>query len=332
MELSRLESLPTELIQNIFLHCLEFNLPLSSIYLARALSDHAIYTWLLRLAFTSTVSDFIVTAPDYLPAPLSFHLQRDLQPQPQPETDTQPEPEPEYTLKNRILACRWCTLSLLREGQREFLKRVALHIQREYILDTKDHDALSSIERRFEDLVLKPGVYAPDPMRVDLALSAKLPGRKRRRSIYVLLDFGAVLVGGSVHKFPNIDLTGAARVPDRLLCAPWTDRKMEFLRLLLLSGAHIDEGIDFDRSHALLDRVVADRDFVTFQRLLDMGTRRKVSKDTEPWPLLARHFRLALKYADDHGDDRFVRLLVDQWWDSVPDDVQLKEDLLSSYS
>lgn len=311
--LSRLESLPNELIQTIFLYCLEFNLPRSSIHLARALSDHTIYTWLLRLAFTSTISDSIVTK-EYLPPPLCFDsLSMDAR----------------YTLKNRILDCRWCTLSLLREGQKEFLKRVTAQNQRDYVFEAKDHDALSSVERRFEDLVQKSGVYAPDPMRVDLAVSARVPGRKRRCSIYVLLDFGAVLVGGSVHKFPSNDSAVSARVPDRLLTAPWTDRKLEFLRLLLLSGAHVDEGEEFERSQVVLAQVFRERDFVTFQRLLDMGTRRMVSKDTEPWPLLAQHFRLALKFADEH-DDRFVRLLVDQWWDSVPDDIQLKEDLLRS--
>lgn len=311
--LSRLESLPTELLQNIFLRCLEFNLPRSSIYLARALSDHTIYTWLLRLAFTSTISDFIVTN-DYLPPFLSFHsLSVDAR----------------CALKNLILDCRWCTLSLLREGQREFLKRVIAQKQREYVFDAKDNDALSSVARRFEDLVLKSGVYAPDPRRFDLKVSARVPGRKRRCSICVLLDFGAVFVGGNVHRFPSIDLMVSARVPDRLLCPPWTERKLEFLRLLLLSGAHVDEGVELERSQLVLGQVVRDRDFVTFQRLLDMGTRRKISKDTEPWPLLAQHFRLALKYANEH-DDRFVRLLVDQWWESVPDDIQLKEDLLKS--
>ncbi|KAL1997619.1 hypothetical protein VTN02DRAFT_1258 [Thermoascus thermophilus] len=47
---SRLESLPVELIQKIFLESLELNLPRASIHLARALSDPLIYTWLIRLA------------------------------------------------------------------------------------------------------------------------------------------------------------------------------------------------------------------------------------------------------------------------------------------
>jgi hypothetical protein len=46
--LSRIESLPVELIQEIFLHCLELNLPKASFVLGRALSDKRIYKALLR--------------------------------------------------------------------------------------------------------------------------------------------------------------------------------------------------------------------------------------------------------------------------------------------
>ncbi|WEW61479.1 hypothetical protein PRK78_006969 [Emydomyces testavorans] len=48
---SRLESLPVELIEQIFLDCLEFNLPRASPYLAAVLSTDLIYRGLILLSF-----------------------------------------------------------------------------------------------------------------------------------------------------------------------------------------------------------------------------------------------------------------------------------------
>ena len=50
-QVSELERLPVELIQQIFLHSLELNLPRASTSLARSLSKESIYSSLLLLAF-----------------------------------------------------------------------------------------------------------------------------------------------------------------------------------------------------------------------------------------------------------------------------------------
>jgi hypothetical protein len=52
--LSPLESLPTEVFEQIFFHCLEPNLPRASLHLARAISRPAIFSALVLLAYCET--------------------------------------------------------------------------------------------------------------------------------------------------------------------------------------------------------------------------------------------------------------------------------------
>ena len=95
-ELSHLESLPIEVFEQIFFHCLELNLPRASPYLARALSRPVIYSALVLFAFYeagSTISH--VETHHFLPAKYRRIIRDD-----------------RIRLQAGIHQCRWFTLEV----------------------------------------------------------------------------------------------------------------------------------------------------------------------------------------------------------------------------
>lgn len=91
-KLSTLEKLPIELIQQIFFHALEVNLPRASIYLRQVLSTEAIYNALIMFAYFDDDGVHPVETKHFLPAEyrcLSC--------------------EEKIELQESILSCRWCT-------------------------------------------------------------------------------------------------------------------------------------------------------------------------------------------------------------------------------
>lgn len=318
---SRLESLPVELVQMIFLRCLEFNLPRASIHIAKALSDPVLYIWLVRLAFSSansgTRDDFFT--PDYIPPPLDFFALSQQQ---------------RWELQGIILECRWCTLSLMRRCQRDYLRRVIARNCPHLILSTEDRHALMNLEFPHEDV---DGSLLDSPKGMqgaaDLLIHAKVAETNKDCWVEVFFNSGTLkitkhrylLFGDELAKLPSCFFT---RMPDKLLCPPWTESKLEFLSLL--SGdAYIDENSSYTRSKRVLRQVIRDRDFATFERLLGFPVViRNCYQNGNLWPVLPSHFRLALKCADERNDP-FVNLLVDRRWDDIPDSkLDLKDDLL----
>lgn len=116
--LSRLEALPAELIENIFLECLEFNLPRASVVLAASLSREALYRALILYAFWN----------DPLPGdhdqdiPATRAVSRLFRP-----LDYVPIGERErFRLQEAIWNCRWCTFGRLKGCLRDFVN-LSLH-------------------------------------------------------------------------------------------------------------------------------------------------------------------------------------------------------------
>ncbi|BCR88909.1 uncharacterized protein ACHE_50107S [Aspergillus chevalieri] len=333
-EPARIECLPVEIIQTIFLHCVEFNFPRASIHIARALSDPVIYTWLIRLAFTIDNHETRdILTPEYLPPPLDFHgLSK------QERTD----------LQNAILGTRWCTLPVMRKCQAGFLKHV-ISIQCNHldIPSPEDKNKLSNLEQHFEEstsITDTQGIPRANPFE-DLKIPAMreiIPGRPDTYDDCVLsiwFNSGLVVLGRPVdesftageggYRLPACPST-APRMPDKLLRPPYTPDKLSFLTLLA-EEAYIDEDENFDCSRRILRRVIRDRDLATFQRLLKLCIRLKCYNYSRPWPLLPCHFRAAMKYAEERNDP-FIRFLVEECWYLVPEDIQLKDELLRRYA
>ncbi|PYI22662.1 hypothetical protein BO99DRAFT_479546 [Aspergillus violaceofuscus CBS 115571] len=330
---SRLESLPVEIIQEIFLHSLEVNLPRASPRLAEALSTPALYTWLIRLAFSSTnaSADPHFFTEDFLPRPLDFFAL---------------SPVERRDLQTTLLACRWCTLPLIRQCQRDYLRHT-IHQKcqpgRDFLFSQQDEATLLSLEEHLSRLIHQAGQTsrASSPGKGDLILPAhpnptpnpsttpkphKIalylhPGALQIRSpndIYSSsTPFTSTTTSSSPNTFrlptctiPSPTGTLSARIPDKLLSAPWTPQKLEFLALLA-PDAYLDDTPAHDRSRRALRQTIRAREFDAFQTLLKLKVRMPWYDFPVPWPVSVNHFCAAVKYADGVGDG-FVRVLVEE--------------------
>ncbi|PYI10733.1 hypothetical protein BO78DRAFT_393713 [Aspergillus sclerotiicarbonarius CBS 121057] len=311
---SILESLPVEIIQEIFLHCLEVNLPRASIKIARALSNPVLYTWVIRCVFSSTneSSRHDIFTPDFLPAPLDvFSI----------------SPQERRDLQNVILGCRWCTLPLMRKCQREYIEHAVRRKCRELDFSPSDREILANIGDRFENINIYPDL-SHRGRGGELILKGKVRKTNADCRVAFWFHFGALQIRADIFRLPSFPSDLPARVPDKLLCPPWTEAKLEFLQLLSMD-TYMDDEADHPRAKRVLRQVIRDRDLETFRRLLNMRVRVPWYTFPIPWPVLPNHFYVALKYADEL-DDPFVSLLVDQRWDDIPPgDFQLKDNLMS---
>lgn len=108
------------------------------------------------------------------------------------------------------------------------------------------------------------------------------------------------------------------RMPDKLLREPWTPEKLELL-ILLSQEAWIDEDQgSIDRSLLVMRRLIRNRDYATFEKLLHMYVVTRNYSYPQPWPVKTRHFRAALKHATGKNDP-FVRLLYEYRWNVLPE-------------
>ncbi|KAF7113974.1 hypothetical protein CNMCM5793_006157 [Aspergillus hiratsukae] len=320
---SRLKCLPVELLQKIFLHSLEFNLPQASIYLARALSNPILYTWLIRLAFSSSnessKKDFFT--PDFLPPPLNFFAL---------------STEERRDLQSAILASRWCTLELMRKCQREYIEHAIRVKCRDLMFAPEDRDILAKIGDHFHDLQRYDQGHQGRIGRGDLVCRAQDPETNDEYRVAVWFHFGAFQIRSPNPIHTELDLfrlpccagENPARMPDKLLRRPWTDAKIKFLKLLC-TEVYIDDDEGHERSGRLLRQVIRSRDYGTFEVLVNLYIRIRVYRYPIRWPILPVHFKAALKYADSSSDP-FLGFLVRECWDDIPmSDTRLKDELIA---
>jgi hypothetical protein len=332
--LSTLESLPVEVLQKIFVTSLELNLPRASDYLADALSIPLIYTWLIRVAFTNlndSSRQGLFTA-DFLPSPLN------------PFALTTAE---RTHLQNEILNCRWCTLSLVRKCQREYIEHV---IRRKclqgdlYIFNPEDLQKLTNLTRYFNRLKdMDRGYDNGRRGRGDLILTCKKKTssssastspstptaerhdkRHEERKIAIWFHFGAlqirepspVFYETDVFRLPSCLVDSPARIPEKLLTPPFNDEKLEFLTLLA-PEAYIDEDNTYERAKRVLRDLIKERDLRTFKYLLTLHIRTKIYNYPVEWPARPSVFMAATKCAITPNDP-FIKLLVEKRWDQIP--------------
>ncbi|KAK1149812.1 hypothetical protein N8T08_003363 [Aspergillus melleus] len=319
---SRLERLPVEIIQEIFLHSLEFNFPRASRFIAGILSNTVIYTWLIRLAFSSAneSSKRGFFTPDYLPAPLDFWAL---------------STEERRDLQTDILACGWCTLPLIRKCQLEYIGHVIRRQMQAFVFCADELSALAEMSRRFESL---EECENDERLHAQGAINLKAHDRATGKEAKVAAWFhhGAVQIlqpSGmepryEIFQLPECSTVCPPRMPDKLLCPPWTDAKIGFLQILSVA-AYIDEDSLLSRSKRVLRQVIRDRDLATFRRVIRLKILVQDYKYPQRWPVPNSIFRAALKYADER-DDPFVKIMVNYCWEDIPrDDLQLKDQLMT---
>ncbi|KAJ5368140.1 uncharacterized protein N7496_007900 [Penicillium cataractarum] len=324
---SRLESLPVEILQLIFLHSLEINLPRASPRLARALSNPVLYTWLIRLVFSSTNpgSREGFFTPDFLPPPLDFWAL---------------EWEQRQKLQTAILTCRWCTLPLMRRCQREYVDHAIRRKCADLVFSEEDRGILDSLDDRFDDLDSCDKAVDGRRGKGDLVLPAQLPDGERSslsrsfdRKVAIWFHFGAVQIRepneiyyeNDLFRLPCSVVIGPGRIPDKVLQEPWSDAQFEFLQLLS-SDFYLDEDEhSAERSVVITTRLIRRRRIEPFRRLLRMSFRAANCRVPVTWPFQAEHYHLIRRYARGSGDP-FASCILNERWDVIP--ASAKEDLL----
>lgn len=323
---SRLESLPVEIIQLIFLHSLEINLPRASPLLSRALSNPVLYTWLIRLVFSSANpgSREGFFTPDFLPPPLDFWSLSWQQRQ---------------RLQTALLACRWCTLSLMRKCQREYVEHVIRRKCAGLVFDPEDRALLSDLGPRFENLQ-ECAQAANGRGKGDLIIPAKLPeeawgssSRSIDRKAAIWFHLGAVQIRGhndvyyenDLFRLPCSVIIAPGRIPDKLLRSPWSDSQFEFLQLLSPDFYLDEDAFSPDRSALITTRLIRRRRIEPFRRLLRMSFRSAHCRVPAPWPLQSSHYAQIRRYGCGPGDP-FATLILDERWEDIP--VSAKEELM----
>ncbi|KAL4968430.1 uncharacterized protein BDV14DRAFT_168004 [Aspergillus stella-maris] len=337
LSLSRLEELPAEILQEIFLVCLEINLPRASIALGQKLSSQAIYTWLIRLAFAEVDGIGVWNGEGEL------FLTREFLP-PIDSVRWILGSDELRKVRSRILECRWCTLPLIRSCQLAFLEYVIRYKGCQVSIDADDLHLFNGL-LKWSDRLKSCG-KAPNGQlgEGDIVLRAYEPEHgpntetantkpSHDHNITVWFNPGIVEVlsvrnralTGNIHfELPYCEDTA---LPEKLLHAPWSGEKLEFLQLLS-TRAVIDNDTEYLRATRVLRTLIRERDFVTFAQLLDMHVRVACYAFPVLWPATSQVFRAALKYADEQGD-LFVGLLVEKRWGDIEnEELGLKERLM----
>lgn len=100
-QLSHLEALPVELIQQIFFYSLEVNMPRATPHIAKVLSNSSIYSALILFGYFEHYDESPVEEQLFLPAQYREISLDD-----------------KIRLQNGILGCRWCNLDLFKSSMR----------------------------------------------------------------------------------------------------------------------------------------------------------------------------------------------------------------------
>lgn len=324
---SRLESLPAEIVQLIFLYSLEVNLPRASSQLDRTLSNPALYTWLIRLAFSSanpgSREDFFT--PDFLPPPLDFWAI---------------SWEQRQRLQTSLLACRWCTLPLMRRCQREYVDHAIRRKCGNLVFTPDDQIILSNLGQRFHHLDDCDRAVDGRRGKGDLVIPAQLNANVRclssrsvNRKVAIWFHFGAVQIREQNEIFYENDLfrlpcsvaIGPGRIPDKVLRKPWSDAQFEFLQLLS-SDFYLDDDEDQkERSGEITTRLIRTRNIEPFRRLIGMWFRAANCRVLARWPLQISHYNLIRRLGSGPGDP-IASAILDERWDELP--ASIKPDLL----
>jgi hypothetical protein len=323
---SRLESLPVEILQLIFLHCLEVNLPRASPRLSNALSNPLLYTWLVRLAFSSTnpSSREGFFTPDFLPPPLDFWAL---------------SWEERQQLQTTLLACRWCTFPLLRRCQREYVAHAIRQKCAGLVFHEDDEAILSNLDQRFEDLDDCDWAVNGRRGKGDLVIPAQLETDSKTsssridRKVAIWFHFGAVQIRepheiyyeNDIFRLPCSVAIRPGRIPDKVLRSPWSDSQFKFLRLLSTDFYLDEDEVIPERSSEITYRLIRKRKIEPFRRLLRIPFRAANCRVPARWPLQPSHYSMVRRCGSGSGDP-FAMTILNERWNDIPADV--KEDLL----
>ncbi|KAJ5919059.1 hypothetical protein N7466_010002 [Penicillium verhagenii] len=338
---SRLETLPVEILELIFLFSLEINLPRASPYLSRALSSPILFTWLIRLVFSSTnpSSRHGFFTSEFLPPPLDFWGL---------------SLEQRQHLQTTLLACRWCTFPLMRKCQREYVEHVLRNKCANLVFSPEDQKTLENLGPRLDNPEIDRQQGAHERRgKGDLIVNAQLSDRntetststsnstinstktedenesaksKQRvdRKVAIWFHRGAVQIRepnevyyeNDLFRLPASTPMSPGLIPDKLLQSPWSDSQFDFLHLLS-SDFYIDDDIyPNNRSSEITTRLIRKREIEPLRRLLRMEFRLANCRVPELWRVEHAHYQLIRRIAIGRQDP-LVQLVKEERWNDL---------------
>lgn len=218
--LSYLERLPTEILQMVFLECLNINLPRASPRLASNLSSFYIKSQLFFIAFSS--EGFKLRHEDLLMRIL-------------------PPSERIVDLQNEILQLRWMTLEFLHQCIPVYLKKEFHRTSKLLRLEQSDETFTDNLSQETAPKLTTGSHEGKSRMRIE----------NNQWSFGTSDSFVSMI---SPHGWVNLHLPLESEwllgrmlhcqmcclIPEKLLRGPWTPSKCEFLESLIHAGAMID--------------------------------------------------------------------------------------------
>lgn len=224
---SHLERLPTEILQMVFLECLNIDLPRTSPRLASKLSSFYIKSQLFSIAFSS--ENFELRHGDQLMRIL--HSSATI-----------------AKLQSDILQLRWMTLDLLHQCIPLYLEREFHRISQLLHIEHSDETLTGNLSRETAPKLITDPHEAKSRMRMEIGLHN---GDRKQWWFGTLNSFVSII---SPHGWVNLHLPLESEwlqgrmllcledclIPEKLLRGPWTPSQCEFLESILHAGATID--------------------------------------------------------------------------------------------
>ncbi|KIN01490.1 hypothetical protein OIDMADRAFT_19303, partial [Oidiodendron maius Zn] len=207
-DMSLLERLPTELLEEIFFYSMNLDLPRSSPVIGGKLSSEVVYIQTVLAAFENTWEWYYASPPEFSFSPIHG----------------------DDKLQTSILRCRWASLPILLQSQDIYMRRINAHgLILEPILlfpeskakgRNREHIALSSktAAARFDD---------------DFAAFLHAASGSEHVDLLQIYDVGCSLEGVT-------DLAKGTEIPHSLLLGPWTKEMIRHLYWLVKSGATLN--------------------------------------------------------------------------------------------
>ena len=210
MPLSRLESLPVELLRSIFLYSFNVHLPLASPYIALALSSEHLYTKLVLLAFSGRIETGRTGSHAVLPS---------------------------ASFQTTIMSRRWFSLDLMKRCQVLFAQEVLEKERPKSPWEITSDVKAETIAHGHCVGETSTQVYHRNHLceRIQTMQAAIVTWvQVDRENSSIIHRFPLCVTRPRVERFEDVLL------PEKLLHGPWTDEKLDLLEMLCKAGATVD--------------------------------------------------------------------------------------------
>lgn len=341
--LSRLESLPVELIEEIFLYSLNINLPRCSHLIAAAVSSERIYRALLLLAFfDNDVARFVMSDIDQSNLDEPFNstdpisaskktAEKEVSRLMKPLAYLPLWEDERRSLQAAIVSCRWCTMERLMSVLPDLMR---LTIWQRWLswavnMPKDQQDSLQLFLAHMGDRLQTKGL---DPIQFENS-----GGPNARHVLYIdpMVSISIRQEGnGSSHETKrDLPILGVLEIPDRFLNGGqegFSETHGHFLEFLRVAGGLThDRGPDFQKDinfsreaiqegihTALIEHSVGV--LTTLLKLDEYTFRCQNNRHPLLYMLPSEHFRTAVRVA--RNDPSLFQLLLCASAESVPSD------------